>query len=149
MRPRQRHSAFEYPVVIKQVEGHLAVAVPDHNFFLLEKLPPRGRLDRKFLTKVMNAISKCWLHSNKRNQDFSDINRRAPSASGIREVLKGGSKRKIGIRAAADILGVSQQTVRRMADRKEVKCKVSEKGTRSFLLKDLIPHMKTTKFTSN
>lgn len=138
--PRKQKTKFhpiDYPLVIKAHEGYLTFSVPDFHFFKIVDMP-KGQLDSKYLMMVAQTVAKCWLKTQENLSRLNEYDVKHPTPLLIKDALKKRKYKRLGVAAVAAILKKSEQTVRRMADRGEIKCLRSSKGTRSFLEKDIL-----------
>ncbi|MFZ3229256.1 MAG: helix-turn-helix domain-containing protein [Pseudobdellovibrio sp.] len=123
-------TAFDYPIVIRQNLGFLTITVPDLNIVMAEEIPITGKLEKLFLMKVAKGVGLAWLKINKQIQR-KQARLRKPSATKI--ILSPLFKNKpINTPEAARILGVSENTLRRMVKRKQITCVKTAKGHRRF-----------------
>lgn len=122
---------FDYPIVIRQQLGMITVSVPDLNIVIAEDLSVGGRVDKGFLMKVAKSLGKIWIkaHEEILKKDVSKL----PTPSTTKEIFSPKYKSKpYTASEAAKILGVSVNTLRRMADRGEIKTDYTACGHRRF-----------------
>lgn len=130
---KHSHAPFEYPVVIKQTLDFIVVSVPDLGITMTEELPPAGRINKDYVTKIATTLAKTWIRVNKLMIDRSIANIELNSPSKIRQTLGVKTDKEISAPRVAKILGVHPDTVRRMADRGELPCFYTPGGHRRFL----------------
>lgn len=122
---------FDYPIVIRQQLGMITVSVPDLNIVLAEDLSLGGKIDRGLLMKVAKSVGRVWLKAND-EINKKDINK-IPKPSQTKEILSPKYKAQpLTASEAAKVLGVSVNTLRRMADRGEIKTDYTACGHRRF-----------------
>lgn len=139
-KPKNKKASYhpiEYPVVIKAHQGHLIFSMPDFMISHVSPLP-EGGFDPKFLHEMAKSIAKTWLMAKKRIETLKEYGNSVPEPTLIKDVLKRKGKRKLSVAEVALLLGKSQMTIRRMADRGELPCKKSSGGHREFLFKDIL-----------
>lgn len=123
-------SPFDYPIVIRQNLGFITISVPDLNIIMTEEIPVTKKLEKNFLIKIAKTIGLTWVkvsHQIHREQ----TKRRPPSKT--REILSPRFKNKpLKIAAAAKIIGVSENTLRRMVKRGQIECIKTARGHRRF-----------------
>ncbi|MCB0422190.1 MAG: helix-turn-helix domain-containing protein [Bdellovibrionales bacterium] len=139
------HQPLDYPIVIKKVEDHLAICVPDLNIFFIEPLPDRGKITPKYLMTIAKAVAKCWLSTQSKLSDYQNTNLKPPSGSMIKKILKSDRYKRLTAPQVAALTGLSTDTIRRKADKGEIPCEVSEGGTRYFREKDVLPYFKISR----
>lgn len=136
-KPRTKFHPMEYAVVIKLYEGHLTFSCPDFHYFHVIDMP-KGPMDAKYLQQIAANVGKCWLKTQDRLSQLSELEVKAPSPTLIKDLLKKSKYKRLGVREVAGLLGKSQQTVRRLADRGDLKCSKTENGTRYFRETDVL-----------
>lgn len=128
---KKSHTPFDYPLVIRQQLGMITISVPDLNIVVADQLSVGGGVDKGLLMRVAKAIGKTWIkvHVEIEKKDINKI----PKPSQTKEILSPKYKTKpLTISQAAKVLGVSVNTLRRMADRGEIKTELTPKGHRRF-----------------
>ena len=136
-RERRKFHPMEYAVVIKLYEGHLTFSCPDFHYFHVIDMP-KGQLDAKYLHQVAANVGRCWLKTQERLSQLKELEAKAPSPTLIKDLLKKSKYKRLGVREVAGLLGKSQQTIRRLADKGDLKCKKTVKGTRYFRETDVL-----------
>ncbi len=123
-------SPFDYPVVIRQNLGFITISVPDLNIIMTEEIPVTKKLEKNFLIKIAKTVGMAWVkvsHQIHRKQTRT----RLPSKT--REILSPRFKHEpVKIADAARIIGVSQNTLRRMVKRGQIGCVKTARGHRRF-----------------
>lgn len=145
MKKSSRPQPMDYPIVIKKVEDHLAICIPDLNIFLMESLPEKGRITPKYLLRIAKSIAKCWLSAQSRLSDYDNTKIKPPSDSLIKKVLRTDRFKRLTAPQVAMMTGLSPDTIRRKADRGEIPCEVTEGGTRYFKETDILPFVPSEK----
>ena len=128
---KRSHTPFDYPLVIRQQLGMITISVPDLNIVVADQLSVGGGVDKGLLMRVAKAIGKTWIkvHAEIEKKDTNKI----PKPSQTKEILSPKYKSKpLTASEAATVLGVSVNTLRRMADRGEIKTDYTAKGHRRF-----------------
>ena len=127
------HTALEYPLVIKQVDEFLVFSVPDLGFTFTENLPSGGRLNKDYVTKIALKLAETWIkvQSHLKNRALSRIETKDPSK--LRGSISLGDKELLSAPDFANEVGVHPNTIRRMADRGQIKFKKTPGGHRKFL----------------
>lgn len=134
---RAKYHPFEYPVVIKAYEGKMTFSIPDIHYFKVIDLP-KGQLTPEYLHLMAKNLAQCWLKTQENLARLNEYEVKPPSPTYIKDLLKKRKYKRLGISAVAALLKKSVCTVRRMADRGELKCRKTEKGTRYFLERDIL-----------
>lgn len=134
---KRKFHPMEYAVIVKLYEGHLTFSCPDFHYFHVIDMP-KGQLDTKYLQQVAANVGRCWLKTQERLSQLRELEVKAPSPTLIKDLLKKSKYKRMGVQDVARLLGKSEQTVRRLADRGELKCKKTEKGTRYFKEVDVL-----------
>lgn len=137
---RLKYHPFEYPVVIKAYEGKMTFSIPDFQYFKVIDLP-KGQLTPEYLHLMATNLAKCWLKTQENLARFNEYEAKPPSPTFIKDLLKKRKYKRLGISEVAALLKKSVCTVRRMADRGEIKCRKTDKGTRYFLERDILKHL--------
>ncbi|MBC7466596.1 MAG: helix-turn-helix domain-containing protein [Bdellovibrio sp.] len=123
-------TAFDYPIVIRQKLGFLTITVPDLNIVMAEEIPVTGKLEKHFLMKVARSIGLTWLKVDKQiKRKQAKLRKPSPTKSIMGPLFK---NKPINTPEAAKILGVSENTLRRMVKRKQIQCMKTAKGHRRF-----------------
>ena len=123
-------TAFDYPIVIRQRHGFLTITVPDLNIIMAEEIPVTGKLEKHFLMKVARGVGLAWLETNKRiKRKQARLRKPSPTKNIMGPLFK---NKPINTPEAARILGVSENTLRRMVKRKQIPCVKTAKGHRRF-----------------
>jgi len=128
---KKSHTPFDYPLVIRQQLGMITISVPDLNIVVAEDLSLGGKIDRGFLMKVAKSVGKVWIkaHEEILKKDANKI----PRPSQTKEIFSPKYKSKpFNVSDAARVLGVSVNTLRRMADRGDIKTDYTACGHRRF-----------------
>lgn len=136
-RKKTSYHPIEYPIVLKAYQGHLIFSMPDFMISHVIPLPTTG-FDAKYLHNVAKSIAKTWLMAKERVETLKTYGAKVPEPTLIKDVLKRHGKRKLSVAEVAVLLGKSQMTVRRMADRADLPCTKSSGGHREFLFKDIL-----------
>ena len=123
-------TAFDYPIVIRQNMGFLTITVPDLNIVMAEEIPISGKLQKHFLMKVAKGVGLAWL---KVDQQIKRKQARLRKPSATKKIMSPLFKNKpINTPEAARIIGVSENTLRRMVKRRQIACIKTAKGHRRF-----------------
>lgn len=93
------------------------------------------------LLRLAKAIGQMEVKIQKRLKEYESSKVKLPKPSKIKQVLSDEKIKKITAPQLAKLLGVSADTVRRRADKGEIPAYLSEKGTRYFLEKDILPFL--------
>ena len=128
---KKPHTPFDYPLVIRQQLGMITISVPDLNIVVADELSVGGRIDKGFLMKMAKSLGKTWIkvHEEIEKKDINKI----PKPSQTKEILSPKYTAKpLTASEACKVLGVSVNTLRRMADRGEIKTEYTAKGHRRF-----------------
>ncbi len=140
-------SPFDYPIVIRQNMGFITISVPDLNIIMAEEIPVTKKLEKNFLMKIAKTVGLAWVkvsHQIHRKQ----ARRRLPSKT--KAILSPRySNKPLKIAAAALVLGVSENTLRRMVARKQISCVKTAKGHRRFTESSLNKWLVQSSFKSN
>lgn len=121
---------FDYPIVIRQNMGFLTITVPDLNIVMAEEIPITGKLQKNFLIKVAKSVGLAWLKVDKQiKRKQARLRKPSPTKRIMSPLFK---NKPINTPEAARILGVSENTLRRMVKRKEISCVKTAKGHRRF-----------------
>ncbi len=127
---KKRLSAFDYPIIVRKNLGFITISVPDLNIVMTEEIPITKKLEKNFLIKIAKNIGLAWVkvsHQIHRKQAC----RRLPSKT--KNILGPRFKDKpLKIAEAAKVIGVSENTLRRMVKRKQISCVKTAKGHRRF-----------------
>jgi excisionase family DNA binding protein len=116
----------------------MTFSVPDFHYFRTFELP-KGPLTPEYFHQIAKNVGICWAKTQENLSRFNDYHAKPPSPAFVKDLLKKRKSKRLGVSEVSALLGISQQTVRRKADRGEIKCKKTEKGTRYFLERDIIP----------
>ncbi len=123
-------SPFDYPIVIRQNLGFITISVPDLNIIMTEEIPVTKKLEKNFLIKIAKTVGLAWVkvsHQIHRKQ----TRQRLPSKT--KAILSPLFKNKpLKIAEAAAVIGVSENTLRRMVKRKQIGCVKTGRGHRRF-----------------
>lgn len=123
-------TAFDYPIVIRQNMGFLTITVPDLNIVMAEEIPVTGKLEKHFLMKVARGVGLAWLKVDKQiKRKQARLRKPSPTKTIMGPRFK---NKPINTPEAARILGVSENTLRRMVKRKQISCVKTAKGHRRF-----------------
>lgn len=127
---KKRLTAFDYPLVVRKNLGFITVSVPDLNIIMVEDMPVKGRLEKHFLLKLAKTIGLCWL---KVDAQIKLEKTKIAKPSMIKKILSPMYKnRPLKINEASKILGVSENTLRRMVRRRQIACVKTARGHRRF-----------------
>ena len=127
---KNRVSAFDYPILIRQNLGFITVSVPDLNIIMVEDRPLKGRLEKHFLLKLAKTIGLCWL---KIDEQIKLEKTKIAKPSKTKKILSPMYKNQpLKINEASKILGVSENTLRRMVRRRQIACVKTARGHRRF-----------------
>ena len=123
-------SPFDYPIVIRQNLGFITISVPDLNIIMTEEIPVTKKLEKNFLIKIAKTVGLAWVkvsHQIHRKQTTKHL----PSKT--KDILSPRFKGKpLKIAQASKILGVSENTLRRLVKRGEISCVKTPRGHRRF-----------------
>ena len=123
-------TAFDYPLVIRQNLGFITVSVPDLNIIMAEDIPVKGKLEKHFLMKIAKTIGLTWL---KIDEQIKREQTKIAKPSKTKKILSPLFKNKpLKINEASKILGVSENTLRRMVKRRQIACIKTGRGHRRF-----------------
>lgn len=140
-------TAFDYPIVIRQNLGFLTITVPDLNIVMAEEFPVSGKLEKHFLMKVARSIGLTWLKVDKQiKRKQARLRKPSPTKNIMSPLFK---NKPINTPEAARILGVSENTLRRMVSRKQISCIKTAKGHRRFTESTLKKWVEKSKLNSN
>ena len=127
---KKRLTAFDYPLVVRKDLGFITVSVPDLNIIMVEDMPVQGRLEKHFLQKLAKIIGLCWLQVD---AQIKLEKTKIAKPSKIKNILSPMYKtRPLKINEASKILGVSENTLRRMVRRRQIACVKTAQGHRRF-----------------
>lgn len=123
-------TAFDYPIVVRKNLGYITISVPDLNIIMAEDIPVKGKLQKHFLMKVAKTIGLAWL---KVDEQIQRSQTKIAKPSRTKKILSPLFKnRPLKINEASKILGVSENTLRRMVRRKQIACVKTARGHRRF-----------------
>ena len=123
-------TAFDYPLVVRQNLGFITVSVPDLNIIMAEDVPVKGKLEKHFLLKIAKTIGLTWL---KIDEQIKREQTKIARPSKTKKILSPMFKNKpLKINEASKILGVSENTLRRMVRRRQIACIKTARGHRRF-----------------
>ena len=123
-------TAFDYPLVVRQNLGFITISVPDLNIIMAEDIPVKGKLEKHFLMKIAKTIGLTWL---KIDEQIKREQTKIAKPSKTKKILSPLFKNKpLKINEASKILGVSENTLRRMVKRRQIACIKTARGHRRF-----------------
>ena len=124
----------------------LTISVPDLNIIMTEEIPLTNKLEKNFLIKIAKNVGMAWVkvsHQIYRKQ----TKQRTPSKT--KDILSPRFRSKpIKIAQAAKIIGVSENTLRRMVKRGDISCVKTGKGHRRFTENSLKKWLETSQVTT-
>ncbi|PWU22799.1 MAG: hypothetical protein C5B49_00080 [Bdellovibrio sp.] len=130
---KRRISVFSYPLLISQELEYIVLSVPDLHIWQVMERPGPGGLTPKYLFNLAKDIAKTWLKVQQRLKDFENANKRPPPPSIPKRLFSETESQRLSTREAAQLLGISENTLRRLADRRIIPSRKSRGGHRSFL----------------
>ena len=130
---KKRTSPLDYPVTIKRHLDFVVFQVPDLGVTVVEQAPANGKLSRKYLDKVAKSLAKTWLKSSEKLKQFQLAEKKPPQPSRQKRPIEQRKEKQYTTPEVAAYLGVSENTVRRLVKRKELKCSFTPKGHRRFV----------------
>ncbi len=123
-------SAFDYPIVIRQNLGFITISVPDLNIIMTEEIPLTKKLEKNFLMKIAKSVGLTWVKVSYQIHRKQTA-KRLPSKT--KDILSPRFKAKpYKIAQASKVLGVSENTLRRLVKRGEISCIETPRGHRRF-----------------
>ena len=123
-------TAFDYPLVVRQNLGFITISVPDLNIIMAEDIPVKGKLEKHFLMKIAKTIGLTWL---KIDEQIKREQTKIAKPSKTKKILSPLFKNKpLKINEASKILGISENTLRRMVKRRQIACIKTARGHRRF-----------------
>ena len=123
-------TAFDYPLVVRQNLGFITISVPDLNIIMAEDIPVKGKLEKHFLMKIAKTIGLTWL---KIDEQIKREQTKIAKPSKTKKILSPLFKKKpLKNNEASKILGVSENTLRRMVKRRQIACIKTARGHRRF-----------------
>jgi excisionase family DNA binding protein len=133
---------FSYPVYYQRQNGYLYFVCDGLNIRIGTELPFQNKENfEKDLIRISKVIGQMELKIQKKQKSFEDSNVKLPKPRKVKQVLTDEKIKKITAPQLAKLMGVSADTVRRRADKGEIPAYLSEKGTRYFLEKDILPFL--------
>lgn len=114
-------SPFDYPIVIKQVNGILTFSVPDLNIFLATNTPTSKDLSKDYVTNYSSELGKkiiqAWGKINSELKKHESAKWRPPEVSRIKNTVSKSKKVKeiYSINDLVEILNLSENTIRRLS----------------------------------
>lgn len=129
---RNLRTALDYPVVIKQSQGYLVFSIPDLNIHLTESLD--SIQDPESLGRRMVEI---WKRVDLRLQELARLGKAIPPPADSTHPLARNKKKWVTPEEASRLLGMSVQTVRRMADEGFFTCRKTRGGHRKIRVDSL------------
>jgi hypothetical protein len=114
-------SLFEYPIVVKQVNGMLTFSVPDLNIFLATTAPTSKDLSRDYVTEYSSELGKkiiqAWGKINAELKKHESVKWRPPEVSRIKNTVSREKKVKeiLLISDLVEILSMSENSIRRIS----------------------------------
>lgn len=128
----KRHALLEYPVIIRQHMGYIVFSVPDLQINTVAESPTDGKLSSAYVTKLARTLAKTWITGSARLSAFARAGKSQPEVSSLKSLLAESEEQSFTPPQAAKILGLSVNTVRRMADSGRLKAKTSDGGHRKI-----------------
>ena len=123
-------TAFDYPLIIRKNLGFITISVPDLNIIMAEDIPVKGKLEKHFLMKIAKTIGLTWL---KIDEQIKREQTKIAKPSKTKKILSPLFKNKpLKINEASKILGISENTLRRMVKRRQIACIKTARGHRRF-----------------
>ena len=110
---------------------------------MAEEIPVSGKLEKHFLMKVARGVGLAWLKVDKQIKRKQSRLRKPSATKNIMGPLF--KNKPINTPEAARILGVSENTLRRMVKRKQIQCMKTAKGHRRFSESTLKKWLEKTK----
>jgi excisionase family DNA binding protein len=116
-----------YPVIFKIIDGYLVVHSPEFGMVVKKKFD---------LLRQAEEIGNLYLDLvRKMDEEIKALSKRKmkiPEARKLKDVLPKESQTFYSVTEMARMLGVSSDTVRRMADEGALKCRLTRGGHRKF-----------------
>jgi len=136
--PKRINHPFEFPFVVKQIDGFISVSVPDFEITYADTTQPYPAINKEYVEAINRLMLKAAKKVLEKLSTLDEMGKKHyRPASFIRQNITTIDNEGISTRQAALYLGVSEATIKRWTLSGKLSANVSLGGHRTFIKAEL------------